>query len=487
MTSRFNRLETVLLERVSSSGGWPHWLHLADASTSLVGTAHALAMLRMRGYEAHDPIIENGLRYLAREVKVHTKPGRRGEYSRYPAYALWGLMRFPAGLADEKIVDGARFSATWLIRRARPSGGWSVEGRPSDDGAISLPATMAAVYGLDRLPPYVRGSLAARCNAASSAARDAVAEHAYGSGTQSYWKQRSGGKACPGATGLAVLTLAGGSPDHRQLAAQGINYLLANPDDWTGSVHLDQHLDQLTWRIMSFSVCLRAVLHPCSGQTPTESVKAAVIEHMDSLWSEKTGAWAVEQGNDASTTGSYAVAAAVRALKNAWEYDPAIEISPRRRAQSKRRSKKKSPASESQRRRRVIEVWEWDRRIRIAEEIGPEQHDFFVRWDEKATSQWPMLVALLRRTEQAAGIPNPNQHDSTLSWAELVEYSNNGAASWPTIERTIDRINEKIRDTAIETRRFPPFQDLIERIVPGDTEEVHFGLEEAEVTFHQDQ
>jgi hypothetical protein len=480
LSARFDELEAVLLKRVSASGAWPHWLHMDDASTSLVGTAHALAMLRMRGYEAHDPVVAGGLAYLAREVRSHTR--KRGGFSRYPAYALWGLMRFPAGLANDEIFDGARFSADWLLRRARPSGGWSVAGLASDDAPISLPATMAAVHGLDRLPAYTRGKLGERCRAAATAAREGVVEEASGSGSKRFWTQRGGGRACPGATSLAVLTLAGGSDEHRAIANLGINYLLANPDDWTGSVHLDLQLDRQAWRIMSFSVGLRAVLHPCARKKPKEDVKRAVLEHMDCLWDEPTGAWAVEQGHHPSTTGSYAVAAAVRALKNAWDYDPTVDVPGFQPPKHPRPRRTPTEVKTRSRIRREISVWEDDRKIRIAEQIGPEHREFWVRWDDKAKSQWPMLLALLSRTRDAATVSSPSQYDTTLSWAQLVKYTSNGSASPLAIERAIDRINEKVR-LAAQERRFPPFQSLIGRIVPGNSQEVHYGIEEAEVTF----
>jgi hypothetical protein len=484
MVTQLAELKEVLLKRQSGSGGWPHWLHIDDASTSIAGTAHALAMLRMQGSEADDPAIDSGLRYLAREVKRHTKPGARGEFSRYSAYALWGLTRYPAGLADEEIFEGARFSARWLLRRARSSGGWSVKGEASDSAPVSLPATMAAVHGLDRIPPYVRGKLGAECRQAAADARVAVRDAAQGSRSQRYWRQVDNGPACPGATSLAVLTLAGGGQDDRDLAKLGVNYLVAHHDDWTSSVDLDQQLDQVTWRIMSFSTGLRAVLHPCAERKPSEELRRAVIEHMDSLWSPSVGAWGAEQGVAPSTTGSYAVVAAVRALKNAWPYDPAQELAeePATRAKRFRQSTRRSRTKVKP--RRLIEVNERARQIFVNEQVGSAKRRFPVRWDDSSTSQWPMLLALLRRTKSAAELQSPNQRDSLLSWRELVRYSSDGDVSEGGVKKAISRINSKVKK-ASEDRRFPTFQRLVEKIVPGNSDLAHYGLEEAEVEFSE--
>lgn len=482
MATQLGELKEVLLKRQSESGGWPHWLHMDDASTSIAGTAHALAMLRMQGSEATDPAIEEGLRYLAREVRRHTKPGDRGEFSRYSAYALWGLTRYPAGLVDEEIFDGARYSARWLLQRARPSGGWSVIGDGRDSAPVSLPATMAAVHGLDRVPPFVRGKLGARCQEAAAAARGAVREAAQGSRSRRFWRQIDDGPACPGATSVAVLTLAGGGQEDRDLAKLGVNYLIANHEDWTAGVDLDQQLGQVTWRIMSFSTGLRAVLHPCAERKPSEELKRAVIEHMESLWSPAVGAWGAEQGVDPSTTGSYAVASAVRALKNAWPYDPAQELrgEPASRAKrtrnSNRRGRKKAKP------RRTIEVNERARQIFVNEKVGAVERRFPVRWDDSSTSQWPMLLALLQRTHFAAQLSAANQRDFLLSWKQLVGCSSDGDVSEGGVKKAIARINGKV-EKASEDRRFPTFQRLVEKIVPGNSDMAHYGLEETDVEF----
>ncbi len=487
---RLEKLERTLLTRVSrSSGGWPHWLDMDDASTSIVGTAHTLAILRMRGYEVHESVIDEGLRYLARAVRLHIKPSQRGGYSRYPAYALWGLMRFPGGLADPEIVGGARFSASWLLKRARPSGGWTVGGQAGYEGQISLPVTMAAVHGLDRLVPFERGSNGERFAAAAAGARRAIAAEAQHKGAGVYWCQNLGGKACAGATSLAVLTLAGGSDEDREVARKGIRYLLDHPKDWTDSVHFDQNRYQPTWRIMSFSLGLRAVLHPCAVNKPGEPVKRRVIEHMDSLWSESSGAWAVEPGADPSTTGSYAAVAALRALKNAWEYDPVFELSDGQiRKLPRTAGEQGKPASRGpMRTRRWIEVWAGQRKIKITEE-GPPESEFHVTWDRRAVSQWKTLLALLKHQEQADKARRRGErlsvYEITLSVADLAARSQGGRASPQAVRRTIRRINERIEREAWSLK-LRPTQRLIEKIIPGDVEDRdYYGLEETRVTLH---
>jgi hypothetical protein len=483
MPARLTVLDGVLHERVSkSSGGWPHWLHIDRASTSLVGTAHTLAILCMLGHESHDDLITGGMRYLAREVKEQIKPGGRGAYARYPAYALWGLMRFPGGVSDPEVFEGAKFSASWLMRRTRSSGAWTVDGVRDEEMPISLPATMAAVHGLDRLAPYVRGSYGDRCLATTAAARDAVMAAAETSGGAASWRQRPGAPACPGATSLAVLTLAGGSHRHREMARQGLEYLRANPKAWTTSVHIDDQLEH-TWRIMSFSLGLRALLHPCAIDGPSKQTVQEVIAHFDDLWDERTGGWAVQQGHDASTTGSYAVLAAVRALKNAWQFDPVAAYGlPKRRARASGKAaqasseKTTSTKAASQRQVRLVA----NRQAIVIKDPMLSDQEFYVIWDSRAVSQWGILEALLLLKQQANGRKRPDQYDYTLSPSELAVRAKSNGISAGAVDRTVRRINAKIAAVATEAR-IHSFPALIKRIVPGDTNEVRYGIDEADV------
>lgn len=478
MPARLDRLEKVLRDRVSGSGGWPHWLHLENASTSIVGTAHALAMLRMRGLEANDKLISDGLLYLAREVREQTKPTGRGAYSRYPAYALWGFMRFPTGLANQEVFGAAKFSASWLMSRTRPGGGWSVSATKDDRMALSLPATMPAVHGLDRMAPFARGSYGRRCADVAEEARDEIVRISEESSKGTFWRQRHNTTPCSGATSLAVLTLAGGSNAHRKVAAQGIEYLQHTAKDWTTVVHVDEQLDQLTWRIMSFSLGLRALLHPCAAQGAPKKAIGEVITHFDDLWDDQAGAWAVQQGHDASTTGSYAVVAAVRALKNSWSFDPAdayrIPVRPGRGKRADTR-----PVSSRSGFPRTVRLLPERRGIAIRDPELSDQ-EFEVAWDGKANSQWGMLNALLDRRAKASANPAADQYDYTLSPTELAGFARSREVDTASVDRTIRRINEKVAEGA-SSNRIGSFPALIERIVPGDSRDVRYGIEETEI------
>jgi hypothetical protein len=480
MPDRLARLDGVLGKRVSQSGGWPHWLHIENASTSLVGTAHALAMLRMRGREHNDELVQGGLHYLAREVEEQARPGARGGYARYPAYTLWGLMRFPGALAESEILDGARFSASWLLARTRPAGAWTVDGVRDDDIDISLPATMAAVHGLDRMAPVARGSYGKKCEKAAYEAREAIVAAAGRSKEGPFWRQRKAGTPCLGATSLAVLTLAGGDKKHRDLASEGFEYLRAHNRDWTTSVHVDDQLDQLTWRIMTFSLGLRALLHPCAANPIGTPIVRKVVGHFDALWDEETGAWAVQQGHDASTTGSYAVLSAVRALKNAWEFDPHVVYKVPRK-DPPRRSKGsglvRAGRTNGKATARQVRLIGGRPAVYI---LDPElsSQEFYVVWDTKAKSQWEIFRRLLDRKAQANRKENPSQYDYTLSVSELAGRSDLKPG---TVERTIRRINERIAEVAATEARIRSFPRLVEKIIPGDSHQVRYGIEETEV------
>jgi hypothetical protein len=477
---RLDQLEQRLFDQGAPGGGWPHSLRVDRAALSLVGTAHAVAMLRMRGYEHTDKRITKGLHYLAVEVREQLKPGGRGVYSRYPAYALWGLMRFPNALYDPAIFDSAKFSANWLVGRARPSGGWTVDGAPVDDSEVSLPATMAAVHGLDRMSPYVRGKLGAQYAAAAEAARDAVVEQAIKSGEGSCWRQLAGAPICPGATSLAVLTLAGGSERHREYARRGIQYLTDHPD-WTNAVHPDEQLEKRMWHIMTFSLGLRAILHPCAANRPSDKVIKPVLRHFDALWDEKAMAFAVAPGREGSTTGSYAVLAAIRALKNASSFDPWAEYRIKRSAAASSAASRAAARKVSVRRvtvafdKRAIRVWD-----------GNTEREFRVVWSDRADSQWRMLVAMLKRRDttnkKLAQRESVDQGDYALSLRELAAFTNDGDVKRATINQTIRRINLKVGDAAGAQgiRNFPA---LVEDIEIAESSELGYGLEDSEISW----
>src|SRR5579863_10325342 len=168
---RFAALERLLDYRRSSDGGWPQKLELANAPTTIVATAEVLEILRIRGLRYEDSTIQRGLRYLADQVKAQTTKAGRGEWHRFPAYALWGIMRYPAALHDPALSSGALFSAEWLIRHQLPGGGWS-QGSQYDQ--IWLPATMVATTALDRLVGFTRGKVRSAAQAAAVRARSAL-------------------------------------------------------------------------------------------------------------------------------------------------------------------------------------------------------------------------------------------------------------------------------------------------------------------------
>ncbi|HEY3960112.1 MAG TPA: hypothetical protein VGL68_06320 [Solirubrobacteraceae bacterium] len=216
-SDRFTALELLLGAR-KSNGGWPQKLAMDKAPTTIVATAQALEILRIRGLEYEDSQIQEGLRYLAEQVCKQTqpvsRPGGRGEWTRFPAYALWGLMRYPASRHNETLKPGIVFCYKWLRANRLLAGGWS---QSPEAGQLWLPGTMVAVHALDRLGVYSNSTMAQQTQDLVDSARDHIVENAQrkNGDRQQFWTQTLGGEPCPGATSMAILTLARGSDKHR--------------------------------------------------------------------------------------------------------------------------------------------------------------------------------------------------------------------------------------------------------------------------------
>src|SRR5829696_6752039 len=73
-------------------------------------------------------------------------PGR-GITARYPAFALWGLTRYPQAPFSEELKPGFEFSLGWLVKNRLKAGGWAA----APGGDFSFTVTMPAVHALDRL------------------------------------------------------------------------------------------------------------------------------------------------------------------------------------------------------------------------------------------------------------------------------------------------------------------------------------------------
>jgi hypothetical protein len=467
---RFEALHQLLDRRRSpTDGGWPQKLRLEESPTTIVATAQALEILRIRGLEFHDDQIQGGLRFLSEQVRKHTRPagrdGGRGEFTRYPAYALWGLMRYPAALTDPNLCQGIGFSVKWLREHALPSGGWA-EGR--EPGPLWLPGTMVAVHALDRSGIYGSSNAAGLTHTA----REHVAANArQKTRKQSYWIQTDGGEPCPGATSLAVLTLARGTTEQREAARGGIEWLHANTSQWTQRVHEDITVDW-RWRILTFSLGLRALMHPCGERDVDDPAVAEVVQHMDLLW--KDHGWTDVPGmKEPLMSGSYAVISAVHTLKRVWQFDPFDDL--RIAAPRSRR------VENSLRPRRVLYVSPSQKTIRIV-----DNGTFVVQSHIAGRSQWQVLFRLATRHQQALERGSKNQTDMTVSLEECAQFCNEGAGvGTESVRRTVKRLHEKLGQEAKRHSR-SAFVPLIDPHVPPGTTERRLALEETEVIFVED-
>jgi hypothetical protein len=476
-SDRFTALEHRLdTRRSATDGGWPQKLGMVNAPTTIVATAQALEILRIRGLEHEDGEIQGGLRYLAKQVSEQTQPksdshpSGRGEWSRFPAYALWGLMRYPSSRHDPALKEGIMFSYRWLRAHCLPSGGWAED---REKGPLWLPGTMVAVHALDRFAIYNGERVSQESRGIADHAREHITAIAQRKNrSQLFWTQTIGGEACPGATSLAVLTLARGSKKHRDAARAGINWLAANRGEWTQRVHEDVNVETRRWRILSFSLGLRALMHPCGERDVNDPAVPEVVQHIDTLWNEEHQGWADLRGLEASTSGSYAVISAVHTLKRAWPFDPFEHL-------NVRAHRRAGHVNNSPHALRVLRISAAEQRIQLHDHAGT----MIVETKVDGPSQWAILLALATRHHEAASNGSTDQTEMTISLEECARLCNGGKGAKPeSVTRTLRRLHEKLA-TEAKTRSRRGFVDLIEDHVPPGTTERRLALEEIEVRF----
>jgi hypothetical protein len=430
---RARTLRGLLAARQSpEDGGWPHRLDLANAATSIPSTAQVIEIQRAGNSEFRDASVQAGLQYLSRSVSEHTQPKKsggsgRGQTARYPAFALWGLTRYPQAPFADSLRGGLDFAVAWLLKHRLKAGGWANE----REEALSFTVTMPAVHALDRLvfhPEWgdVAGVLAAR-------ARENVVKHNRGSKNSPWWTPYGmGAKPSGAATAMAVLILAGGSDEQRSLARGGIQWLLNNPNEWVNHTETDMGMGDRLWQMMSFSLGLRAVLHPCAKESPSMSVFEAAVQYWDDLWVEEIGAWSHHPGNVPSTTGSFGVIVAYRALKRAFEFDPATHLRVKVR-------KKRSGGGPQPRPPLTVRLSRGRRRVSIVNQLGATVVDQEVR----GPSQWKVLEFVALRHHEAMG--SKDQRRQTVTIDELVTVC---GSSPEACVRAIKRVNQLLTKAA---------------------------------------
>jgi hypothetical protein len=449
-------LRGVLKARRSpQDGGWPHRLDVENAAPSIASTAHVIEILRVSKYEFQDPAIQGGLAYLASAVRTHTQTKRadspgRGASARYPAYALWGLTRYPQAPFSKNLEKGFEFSLSWLHKNRLEGGGWAI-GR---DGNFSLTVTTPAVHALDRLA-FLPTEWGKAADTMRKEARLRVMRERRGSKKSPWWTPYGDrGKPSGAATAMAVLTLAGGGEPERDLARNAIGWLLKHPEEWVNHCESDTFVEDRSWQMLSFSLGLRAVLHPCAKESPDTEILRAAIEHWDDLWIEEANAWTHIPGAVPNTTGSFGVIVAARALKRAFDFDPATHMLGARSKKAKRSKRIPLPRPPL-----TVTLNPSGQRIHVVNQMG----ETMVKTKVKGPKQWLILEQVARR--HLEGQATNDQSRQTISLTELKAHSPSAEA----VTKAIDRVNALLSEVA--TKKYNQhLPSLIEDITPSGGE-----------------
>jgi hypothetical protein len=423
-------------------------------------------MLRIWNYEYRDPMIQSGLAYLCNAVQEHTQPqdvegNGRGELARYPAYAIWGLTRFPETAFDRRYREGLAFAIDWLNRNSLTEGGWPA----ALTGDFSFTVTMPAVRGLDRIcrhPSYGKGA-----SRLAAAARIALMRSNRGGSSQAWWTPYGdGAPPSAAATAMAVLILVGGNHAQRDVARSGVSWLLSNPNEWVDRIEPDMQIEDRAWQMMSFSLVIRAVMHPAAKVSPRTPVLRQAIHFFDELWVEQVGAWSHYRGGIASTTGSFAVIAAVHALKRAFEFDPIVHLETGHRDGPGRSTRRRVPRA-----RLRLELASQDRMVRILNQHDETMVDCRIQGD----SQWRVLeVVAMHHLEAEA------QHDQMAQTIALDDLAAKVGTTTGATVKAISRVNKQLTRLADQNHnQFLPA--LIEDVRPKGSSGHRYGLEELDV------
>ncbi|HEY3960113.1 MAG TPA: hypothetical protein VGL68_06325 [Solirubrobacteraceae bacterium] len=254
-------------------------------------------------------------------------------------------------------------------------------------------------------------------------------------------------------------------------ARAGINWLGANREQWTQRVNGDNQVETRVWRILSFSLGLRALMHPCGERDIGDPAVAEVAQHIDSLWRDDQQGWVELPGLDASTSGGYAVIAAIHTLKRVWPFDPFEQLG--------LRVQRRNGRGGAPRAHRILHVSVSERGIRLED----SSESLILQTQIEGPSQWTILITLAKRHYEAVSRGSTNQTEMTVSLNDCAQIHANGRRSKPeSVTRALHRLNEKLRAEASKQSR-RAFVELIEDHVPPGTIERRLALEEIEVRF----
>lgn len=264
------------------------WGPLAEGRTSIPSTAEVLAILRCAGEPLRSRSVQDGLKYLATRVFIHSRPlgveGGRGPLTRWLVYALVGLTQWRGWERDETprlssrikepaTVAGAVTYCVEKLRDIRVNDGWPDR---ADQRQCSVLQTATAIMALSRAKQLPKEVAAARdLLALRQSRRD-------GSWPAMVTRRSYRGDGSPAHTALAVLALADGSEIHREHAEKGRNWLLRNADKWQRATHPERPASDEAWEHMTFALGLRACLR--TGIDPLTRELAPSIELLDELW-----------------------------------------------------------------------------------------------------------------------------------------------------------------------------------------------------------
>jgi hypothetical protein len=354
----FRRRLSEAVQRLEESqsrddGGWGAFLEQGWQS-SIVNTAHALSVLRAAHevrvgnvtYEAET--VQRGLRYIAEKAPRHWQPRvdggdpeARGARTRYAAFGLLGLTAWPEGYNDDWVVHSQCACVDWLREHVNTTvGGWRETDRPEPadaalaadgPGAVvpSLLVTPVAVRALARLP---RGHPSAEDAAwLAKSGRGLIRFRACENSTSVSWPQEPEElDSSVSTSALAVLALATGTAEDREVARRAVRWLMSRTDAWK-QPEVAADAPGANWHHMTFSLAIRAVLFNGSEVDSTHAALHDTIDLIDHLWRADHGGWSHGRpGSRATTTGTYAAVMAHEALRRAWPFDAVEHVLGRR-------------------------------------------------------------------------------------------------------------------------------------------------------------
>lgn len=312
--SRARLAAKTLIAAQDHLGGWG--LKLSQQAPSIVNTSEALYFFASIG-ETCSPSVMRGIEYINKNVRLHTQlrqDGGRGENTRFPAFAIYGLCQYAQGFIDPRSIETVEWCLEWLLQH-RTRDGWPELSGAGDTSihqtANTLHSLSLAYSRLKEMAPSLsatrHASIKKGIEVLGDFATAGLLRHRRGDGLwpPTTFAQRG---ASPAKTSLALLALHAMIESGLDLAldAQTRSALRAGLLDsavrlaadharWENYIEGDPEVPGTVWQHPAYAMALAAACR-CGVDPGSRSLRTA-WRYVDYSWSRDAATWLEPDGS----------------------------------------------------------------------------------------------------------------------------------------------------------------------------------------------